>query len=92
MSSRSSGSRTLQALLERFPSEAGDARWQPLKQFLTVNPDVRRLNRAMGGRMLEFDPAASVTPRRVRSELSTLPMTLRFLQTLPSKRPWSLSS
>ncbi len=58
--------RNLQALLERFPSKVGDARWQPLKQFLAVNPDVRRLNRAMGGRMLDFEPADSVTPRRVR--------------------------
>ena len=58
--------RALQALLERFPGEAADARWQPLERFLAVNPDVRRLNRAMGGRMLDFDPAAAITPRRVR--------------------------
>jgi len=69
----------VQALLDRFPSEAGDVWWQPLKQLLAVNPDVRRLNRAMGGRMLGFDPAASVTPRQVRPEHMTLPSTLKAM-------------
>ena len=67
----------MQALLDRFPSLASEARWQPLKQFLAVNPDVRRLNRAMGGRMLDSDPAASVTPRRVRPKTLTLLLNLR---------------
>ena len=55
-----------QALLERFPAECSDARWQQLRSFLAVSPDVRRLNKALGGRMLDFDPADGVTPRRVR--------------------------
>ncbi len=55
-----------QALLERFPDEFSDPRWRPLVKFLAENPDMQRLTRLMGARILDFDPAAAVSPRRVR--------------------------
>ena len=55
-----------QALSARFPEDFSDARWQPLVRFLAVNPDMQRLTRLMGSRILDFDPAAAVSPRKVR--------------------------
>ena len=56
-----------QALSERFPDEFSDARWRPLVTFLNENPDMRRLSRLMGARILDFDPMAAVTPPNVRT-------------------------